>query len=118
MHPSQTRCGIEEAEFIYQLPPRHWCYNYSFTVTTQNLAGMGESSSISHVSPAPKQRELQVTIFSVSVNDFIHVGPVVQGVQFTVPGSEIEEFGVTLNMVREVYINFVCSGSSIVQTSL
>ena len=48
----------------------------------------------------------------------IHVGPVVQGVQFTVPGSEIEEFGVTLNMVREVYINFVCSGSSIVQTSL
>ena len=67
LHPSQTICEIEGTEFIYQLPPRHWCYNYSFTITPQNLVGMGESSSISHVSPAPKQRELKVTIFSVSV---------------------------------------------------
>ena len=57
----ETRCGIESAEFLYQLPPRHWCYNYFFTVTPQNLVGMGNSTSISYMSPEPDRRECSLS---------------------------------------------------------
>lgn len=56
----ELECGINVTEFSYSIhvPLRSWCYDFSFTVTPLNLAGIGASNSILHISPEPEGSEL------------------------------------------------------------
>lgn len=119
--PENTKsCEIERTEFSYPLPTRHWCYNYFISITPQNLAGMGASSSFSYVTPEPEQRELHVHIrsyilcnharlrhsmFNLFCSMSLGLGPIIQDyLYFPDSGSEMSGYNITLIMVRELYI--------------
>ena len=44
-----SQCGINETEFRYPIPPNTGCTVYHFTITSVNIVGRGEGSTISYV---------------------------------------------------------------------
>ena len=43
-----SECEVNVTEFTYPIPPRSWCYNYTFTITPVNVVGNGTSSSLNY----------------------------------------------------------------------